>query len=161
MVCPRSREAYSRWCWEQTLDRLGSFNTRRTNVPSIVQRSIMLIIFEEHVLGVKVMNSICRYTKWHWGYRVPLLLVGIVETCVRKHSELVSASLNASLVSFQRWSSSCRVIQAEILESYTNMSNQKGASSPLEGSSSMTYQVRPLSAFLCLLMGMVPQLELV
>jgi len=29
---------------------LDPFNTCRANVPSIVQRSIMLIIFEEHVL---------------------------------------------------------------------------------------------------------------
>jgi len=74
----------------------------------------------------KVMDGTWCCTKWHRAYGVPLSLVGIAGTCVGKDSELASASLSASLVSFERRSSSCRVIQVGILASYANMSNWKG-----------------------------------
>ena len=45
--------------------------------------------------------------------------------CVRNDSELASASLSASLVSFERCSSSCMVIQARILANWANMSKRK------------------------------------
>ena len=61
-------------------------------------------------------------------------LVGIVGTYVRKDSELASTSLSASLTSFERRSSSCRVIRAGILASCANMSKRKGALSPFGGS---------------------------
>ena len=60
-------------------------------------------------------------------------LKGIASTCVKKDSESASASLNASLVSFERRSNSCRVRQARILGSCANISKRKGALSPLEG----------------------------
>ena len=49
---------------------------------------------------------------------------------VRNDSELASASLSASLVSFERRRSSCMVIRAGILASWANMSKRKGVSSP-------------------------------
>ena len=52
---------------------------------------------------------------------------------VRKDSELASASLSASLVSFERRRSSCIVIRAGILASLANMSNRKGVSNPWPG----------------------------
>ena len=94
----------------------------------------MLIIFEEHVLGSEGNGGACCCTKWHLGYRVPLLLVEIAGTCVRKDSGSECASLSASLVSFERRSSSCRVIRAGILASCANTSKRKEALSPFEGS---------------------------
>jgi len=50
--------------------------------------------------------------------------------CIRNDSELASASLSASLVSFERRSSSCMVIRAGILASWASMSKRKGMLSP-------------------------------
>ena len=85
-------------------------------------------------LGVKMMDGTCRCTKWHWEHRVLLSLIGIAGTYVRQDSESTSTSLSASLISFKRQSSSCRVIWAKILASYANMLKWKGALSPFEGS---------------------------
>jgi len=57
----------------------------------------------------------------------------------------------ASLVYFERRSSSCRVIRAELLTSCANMSKQKGVLSPFEGSffndlSNQTFFCFPLSS---------------
>ena len=65
-------------------------------------------------------------------FRTPGLSViprGFWHMC-RNDSELASASLSASLVSFKRWSSLYMVIQAGILASWANMSKQKGMLSP-------------------------------
>ena len=68
-----------------------------------------------------------------WGHEVSLSLAGFADTCVRKDSESASSSPSASLVLFERRSSSCRVIQAGILVSYANISKGKGALSLFEG----------------------------
>ena len=68
------------------------------------------------------------------GHGISLSLVGIADTYVRKDSESVSASLSASLISFETRNSPCRVIRVGILASCANMSKQKGALSPFEGS---------------------------
>jgi len=47
---------------------------------------------------------------------------GIEGTYAKNDSKIASASLNTSFVSFERWSSSCRVIRAGILTSYANIS---------------------------------------
>jgi len=60
--------------------------------------------------------------------------LGISGMCVINDSELASAPVSASLVSFERLSSSCMVIRAGILASWASMSKRKGALSPgLEG----------------------------
>jgi len=94
----------------------------------------MLIIFEEHVLRSEGDG-------WHLSLhqkilrtQSPIFIIGIAGTCVRKDSESESASLSASIVSFERQSSSCRVIRVEILASCANISKQKGALSPFGGS---------------------------
>ena len=110
--------------------------------------------------GVKVMDSTCRCTKWHWGHKILLSLVGITSTSVRKDFELASASLSAFLVSFESQSSSCRVIQAGILASCANMSKWKGVLSPLEGSFFKDLS-NPTFASPCLVVGMMPRLGLV
>jgi len=56
--------------------------------------------------------------------------LGVSGICVRNDSELASASLSASLVFFERRSSSCMVIRAGILASWVNISKQKGMLSP-------------------------------
>ena len=50
--------------------------------------------------------------------------------CVRNDSKLASASLSASLVSFERRSNLSMVVRAKILASWANMSKRKGTSSP-------------------------------
>jgi len=57
-------------------------------------------------------------------------LVGIVDTCVRKDYESACASLSASFVSFERWSSLCKVIRFGILASCANLSKQKRSVEP-------------------------------
>jgi len=52
--------------------------------------------------------------------------LGVSVICVKNDSELASASLSASLVSFERRSSSCMVIRAGILASWASMSKRKG-----------------------------------
>jgi len=84
--------------------------------------------------GVKVMDDTCRCTKWYWGHGILSSSVGIIGTCVKKVSESASASLSASLISFERQSSSYKVIRARILASCANISRRKGALSPLGGS---------------------------
>ena len=49
---------------------------------------------------------------------------------VRNDFELASLSLSASLISFERRSSSCMMIRAGILASWANMSKRKGMLSP-------------------------------
>jgi len=56
--------------------------------------------------------------------------LGVSGICVRNDSELASASLSASLVSFERRSSSCMMIRAGILASWATMSKRKGILSP-------------------------------
>ena len=63
---------------------------------------------------VKVMHGTCYYTRWHRGHESPSSFV-VMGTCVRNNSESARASLSASFVSFERQSSSCRVIRAGIL----------------------------------------------
>ena len=55
-----------------------------------------------------------------WGHEAPSSFVGIEGTCVRNDFKSASASLSASLVSFERRSSSCRLIRAGILASCAN-----------------------------------------
>ena len=81
---------------------------------------------------VKVMHGTCCCTIWHWGHETPSSFVKN-SNCIRNDSESVNAFLSASLVSFERWSSSCRVIQAGILANCANMSKWKGVLSPLGG----------------------------
>ena len=82
--------------------------------------------------GVKVMHGICCCTRWHWGHEAPSYVVGM-GTCVRNDSKSARASLSASLVSFERRSSSCRVIRAEILANCPNTSKREEVLSPWEG----------------------------
>ena len=77
----------------------------------------------------------------------PLEISGI---CVRNDSELVSASLSASLVLFERRRGSCMVIRAGILSSWANMSKRKGVLSPGLKASSGYGQTGLLSASLFL-----------
>jgi len=84
--------------------------------------------------GVKVMDGTCHCTRWHWGHWVRLSLLGTAGTYVRKDSESASASLNTSFISFERQSSSCKVIRAGILANCANMSKQKRVLSPLKES---------------------------
>ena len=57
------------------------------------------------------MQDNCQNAKWHWGHGVLLSSAGIVSTCLRKDSESASASLNASLVSLERWSVTVPVLK--------------------------------------------------
>ena len=77
------------------------------------------------------MHGTCYCTRCIGGRKLHLLLG--IGTCVRNDSESASASLSASLDSFERQSSSCRVIRAGILANYVNMSKRKGALSLMEG----------------------------
>ena len=90
----------------------------------------MSVVLKEHVFRCE---DDARYLLYQitLGHETPFF-VG-AGTCVRNDSESASASLSASLVFFKRRSSSCRVIRAEILANYANMSKRKGALSPLEG----------------------------
>ena len=56
--------------------------------------------------------------------------LGVSVICVKNDSELASTSLSASLVSFERRSSSCMVIRAGILASWASISKRKGMLSP-------------------------------
>jgi len=87
---------------------------------------------------VKVIHDTCC-TIWHWGQEAPLSSVGMQGTRVKKDSESANTSLSASLVSFKRRSSSCRVIRAGILAIYANMSKRNGAFLE-KGSFSRIYQ---------------------
>jgi len=78
------------------------------------------------------MHGTCCCTRWHRGHEVPSSFVGM-GTCVRNNFGSARASLSASLVSFERRSSLCRVIRAGILTNFANMSKQKGVLSPPEG----------------------------
>ena len=49
----------------------------------------MSVVFEEHVLRVKVIHGTCSFTKWHWGHETPSFFVG-VGTYVRNDSESAS-----------------------------------------------------------------------
>ena len=79
--------------------------------------------------------------------------LGVSDICVRNDSELASAFLSASLVSFERRSSSCMVIRVEILANWANMSKQKGMLSPGLKASSGSGQTELLFAFLFPLSG--------
>ena len=82
-------------------------------------------------------------------------LVGIIDTCVKKDSELASASLSVSVVSFERQSSSFRVIRAGILASCASISKQKGRRALEKGSSLRICQIVPPFASLCPVVGMM------
>ena len=82
--------------------------------------------------GVNVIHGTCRCTKWHWGHGARLSSREIEGTWVRKDSKSASTSQSASRVSFERQSSSCRIIRDGILVSCANMSKRKGVLSPWE-----------------------------
>ena len=79
---------------------------------------------------VKVIAGTFDCTWWHLEHKGWLSSPGVSGICVRNNSELASASLSASLVSFERRSISCMVIRAGVLASCANMSKQKGTLSP-------------------------------
>jgi len=139
---------------------MDPFNACRANVPSVVQRSILLIIFEEHVLGSEGDGwhlSLHQMTLGAWS------TVVINRDCryLCKDSESASASLSIFLVSFKSQSSSCRMIRARILASCVNMPKRKGALSPFEGSFFNYCQIESLFPSLCPVMRMVSRPELV
>jgi len=94
------------------------------------------------------MHKTCCDAKQHRGHGVPLSLVGIDDTCIRKDSESASASLSASLVSLERRSSSCKVVRAGILASLPLYQNGRGYWVLEKGSSSRLSQIRLLFASL-------------
>ena len=94
----------------------------------------MLILFEKHVLNSEGDGWHLSLYQMTLGRGISLSSIGVTGTCVRKVSESERASLSVSLVSFERWSSSYRVIQAEILARCALMSKRKGALSPFGGS---------------------------
>ena len=111
---------------------LYSLNVCGSNVPGIIQGPVMLVVLEEHVFrGEGDAWYLLLYQKT-LGHEAPSSFVRN-DACVRNDSESASASLSASLVFFERRSSSCRVIRAGILANCPNISKQKGALSPLEG----------------------------
>jgi len=81
--------------------------------------------------AVKVIAGTFDCTWWHSEHECWVPLSGVSGICIRNDSELASASLSASLVSFERCNSSCMVIRAGILASWANISKRKGMSSPL------------------------------
>jgi len=78
---------------------------------------------------VKVIACTFDCTWWHSEHKGWMSSPGVSSICVRNDSELASASMSTSLVSFERWSSSCMMIWARILASWANISNRKGISS--------------------------------
>ena len=121
----------------------------------------MLIIFNEHILGSEGDGWHLSLHQMTLGARSPVVISTDLSTCVRKDSESASASLSASLVSFESQSSSCRVIRARILASCANMSKRKGVLSPLKGSFSRICRIEPTFVSFCPVAGMVSKLELV
>ena len=109
---------------------LYSFDARWVNVSSIVQGSIVFVVFEEHVLSCERDGRYFWLYMMTFGTKELLSSSGISDICVRNNSELASASISASLVSFERRSSSCMVIRAGILATWANMSKRKEMSSP-------------------------------
>ena len=104
----------------------------RLDVPCIIQGPIVSAVFEEHILwseGNAWYLLLCQMTL---GHETLSSFIGD-DTYVRNDSESARASLSASLIFFERWSSSCRVIRARILANCANMSKPKGALSPLDG----------------------------
>ena len=77
---------------------LDPFNACRAYVPSIVQRFIMLIVFDEHE-GDGRHLSLYQMTL---GTRIPVVISRDCRHLFRKDSESASASLSASLISFER-----------------------------------------------------------
>jgi len=94
----------------------------------------MLIIFEEHILRSEGDGWHLSLHQMTLGTQSFVVISRDYRHLCQKGLWVASASLRASLVSFNRRSSSCRVIRAGILENCVNMSKRKGVFSPFEGS---------------------------